>query len=141
MSFRLLFEFPPTGGCITYRRLSTIKLLRYVTSTDYFVMACEGILFLYLVFYTIEEILEMKKLKWKYLREFWTVLDFIVLICGYSMLAMNLYRTFKVSTVLKDILDNRDRYANFELLQYWQELFNDVVAVTCFFGWIKVWMF
>ncbi|XP_057314435.1 polycystin-2-like [Hydractinia symbiolongicarpus] len=138
---KLLFEFTPTGGCVTFRKIITIKLLRYVTATDYFVMACEGILILYLIFYTVEEIIEMKKLKKKYFKNFWNFIDLWVILLGYAVVCINLYRTFKVGTVLKDILDNRTQFANFELLAYWQELFNDIVAVACFFSWIKIFKF
>lgn len=80
----------------------------------------------------------MRKLKLSYFKNFWNLFDCWVLFLGFAVILLNLYRTFEVNTVLKDILDNRDKFANFELLAYWQELFNDLVAVACFFTWVKV---
>ena len=36
-----------------------MKLLRYVTTFDFFVLACEGIFTLFIFYYIIEEILEV----------------------------------------------------------------------------------
>ena len=56
---RLLTEFPATGGVIPSQVFRTVKLIRYVTSMDYFVLACEIFFILFIVYYTIEEALEV----------------------------------------------------------------------------------
>jgi polycystin 2 len=55
----LISEFPSTGGVLPSFSFRTVKLLRYVSSTDYFVLACEVIFILFTVYYTIEELLEV----------------------------------------------------------------------------------
>ena len=57
--FRLTVEFPPTGGAIPHATLRTVKLIRYVTVYDYFIMACEFILCLFILYYMIEEAIEV----------------------------------------------------------------------------------
>jgi hypothetical protein len=57
--YRLVAEFPSTGGVVPSYQLNTVKLIRYVTGADYFVMACEIFIVIFLVYYTIEEILEV----------------------------------------------------------------------------------
>ncbi len=38
-NFRLIFEFPPTGGVVAgYDQFNTVKLLKYVTAYDYAVL-------------------------------------------------------------------------------------------------------
>jgi polycystin 2 len=37
-SFRLFYEFPPTGGVIPGVNFATVKLLKYVTAYDYAVL-------------------------------------------------------------------------------------------------------
>ena len=59
--FRLVVEFPATGGAITSSVLRSVKLLRYVTAWDYFVMACELIFCLFIFYYIMEEVLEVSK--------------------------------------------------------------------------------
>lgn len=56
---RLVMEFPPTGGILTSWLVRTSKLLRYVSTFDYFIALCEFIFILYIVYYTIEEILDV----------------------------------------------------------------------------------
>ncbi len=57
---RLTMEFPATGGVVPSYTFRTSKLIRYVTPTDYFVMACEIILIFFIVYYSIEEIIEVR---------------------------------------------------------------------------------
>ena len=56
---RLLFEFPAVGGVVTSYKFRAVKLLRYVNIFDYFVLSCEILLALFVVYYTIEEMLEV----------------------------------------------------------------------------------
>lgn len=138
---KLVFEYPATGGCIPSFTFRTVKLIRYVTAFDHFVMACEGIFILFIVYYTIEEILEIKKHKLKYFKSFWNVLDVIVIFLGYVAIAFNLYRTFAVDELLKGLLADNQQYANFDFLGFWQTQFNNMVAVAVFFAWIKVFKY
>ena len=36
--FRLNFEFPPSGGIVSSGEFTTVKLLRYITKSDYALM-------------------------------------------------------------------------------------------------------
>jgi hypothetical protein len=56
---RLTTEFPATGGAYPTWTFRTVKLIRYVTGFDYFVLACEIIFGLFVLYYTIEEALEV----------------------------------------------------------------------------------
>lgn len=138
---KLLFEYPATGGCIPSFNFRTVKLIRYVTNLDYFVMGCEGIFILFIIYYTIEEILEIRKHRLKYFKSFWNVLDIIVIFLGYVAVVFNVYRTVTVSALLKSLLKNKDVYANFDSLGFWQTQFNNMVAVAVFFAWIKVFKY
>jgi polycystin 2 len=52
-------EFPPTGGVLPSSTFRTVKLIRYVTSMDYFVLACEVFFIIFILYYTVEEALEV----------------------------------------------------------------------------------
>ncbi|CAF4780916.1 unnamed protein product, partial [Rotaria magnacalcarata] len=52
---RLMVEFPPVGGLVTSSKIRPVKLLRYASAFDYFVLSCEIIFLLFIVYYTIEE--------------------------------------------------------------------------------------
>lgn len=137
----MLLEFPNTGAALSIYRFSTLKLLRYVTPTDYFVMALEGILLFFCLYYTIEEIIEISKHGLSYFKGVWNCVDILLLLLTYGCLAVNMYRTFEVNTVLESILKTRDEFANFGLIAQWQEYFNDLVAITLFLAWMKVFKY
>ncbi|XP_065670022.1 polycystin-2-like protein 1 isoform X5 [Hydra vulgaris] len=137
----LLFEFPATGGCLTFSTFRTLKLLRYVTTMDHFVMACEGLFIVFIVYYFIEESLEIKRHGKKYFSDMWNILDLVVIGMGFICMAFNIYRTVTVNKILRLLLEKQDEYANFESLSDWQTRFNDFVAVAVFLSWIKVFKY
>lgn len=109
-----------------------------MTSFDHFVMACEGIFMLFIVYYTIEEFLEIKRNRLKYFKSFWNILDILVIFLGYVAVLFNVYRTVVVGDLLKNLLQDSSQYANFDTLGFYQVQFNNMVAVAVFFAWIKV---
>jgi len=60
---------------------------------------------------------------------------------GIICVVFNIYRTIEVGNLLKGLLDNQNQYANFEVLGFWQQQFNDFVAIAVFFAWIKVFKY
>ena len=56
----MVAEIPPTGGVFPSWTVQTVQLLKYVTPMDYFVLACEVFFCIFLVYYTIEEIIEVR---------------------------------------------------------------------------------
>jgi polycystin 2 len=57
---RLMMEFSPGGGIINSWTVRTSKLLRYVSNFDYFIASCEALFVCFILFYTIEESLDVK---------------------------------------------------------------------------------
>lgn len=137
----LILEFPATGGCIPQTSFRTLKLIRYVTNLDYFVMACEAIFLGFLVYYSIEEFIEIKKHRLAYFKSFWNILDIVVILLGVVCVVFNLYRTVTVGKLLKNLLNHPKQYANFEVLGFWQTQFNNIVAIAVFVSWIKVFKY
>lgn len=90
---RLLIEFPATGGAIPSWNFRTVKLIRYVTAWDYFIMACEAIFALFILYYMVEEFLEIKKHKLKYFKSFWNILDILVIVIAICCIGFNIYRS------------------------------------------------
>ena len=75
---RLTFEFPATGGVIPAHTFRTVKLIRYVTAWEWFIMATEFIFVSFVIYYFVEEALEFKKHGFKYLFSVWNILDIVV---------------------------------------------------------------
>nr|XP_032805650.1 polycystic kidney disease 2-like 1 protein [Petromyzon marinus]XP_032805653.1 polycystic kidney disease 2-like 1 protein [Petromyzon marinus] len=134
---RLLVEFPPTGGAVPSSQIYTVKLIRYVTGSDYFILACEAIFCCFILYYIVEEILELSIHKFAYFKSVWNCLDLLVIMLSVVAIIFNVYRTVTVNKLLKALLDEPNRYGNFQFLAFWQTQYNNMVAVNVFFCWIK----
>lgn len=95
--FRLVFEFPPTGGVITSHHFHTIKLLRYLTVFDHVILGLEFVHLAFIIFYILEEIREILYLKWSYLKLFWSYVDITIIVVSLAR---------KVQLTLRSILKN-----------------------------------
>ncbi|CAG0892278.1 unnamed protein product [Cyprideis torosa] len=140
---KIVFEFPATGGLIPSWSFRTVKLLRYVTVMDYFIMACEFIFVFFIIYYMVEELIEIKHNGCAYFRSVWNMLDLLVIVISIICIAFSIFRYITVQDKIKGLLedDEMNRYANFEFLGYWQTRYNDMVAVCVFFAWIKIFKY
>ncbi|CAM1312882.1 PKD2 (predicted) [Pycnogonum litorale] len=138
---KLVFEFPATGGMVPSWSIRTVKLIRYVSATDYFIMACECIFCAFILYYIIEECLEISKLKCEYFKSVWNILDIVVIVISCVCIAFSIYRTMSVSTMLQVLLEDPEIFPDFEFLGFWQVQFNNAVALAVFFAWIKLFKY
>ena len=163
-----MVEFPATGGAIPSYQIRTVKLIRYITHWDYFILGCEMVFCVFILYYIVEEILELRIHKFSYLKSIWNILDILVILvrkespsliqicsfCGFSCsevifsfqlaivaIIFNVFRTVKVDNLLGKLLKKPDIYADFEFLAFWQMQYNNMNAVNLFFAWIKVLFF
>ena len=75
----LRLEFPPTGGAIPSWQFRTVKLIRYVSAFDRFVYLCEVLFILFIIYYIVEEVLEIYIHRVNYFRGFWNILDIVII--------------------------------------------------------------
>ncbi|CAF0782686.1 unnamed protein product [Didymodactylos carnosus] len=138
---RLIFEFPAVGGMLTSSVFRAVKLIRYVTVFDYFIMACEILFVLFVLYYTIEEIIEISNLKMAYFKSIWSCLDIIIILMSYVCIIFNIYRQFQVNNLLDNLLLKQDQFNDFNFLCYWQWQYNNIVGVCVFLAWIKIFKY
>uniref|UniRef100_A0A3B4YFM2 Polycystin-2 n=1 Tax=Seriola lalandi dorsalis TaxID=1841481 RepID=A0A3B4YFM2_SERLL len=138
---RLLAEFPATGGVVTSWQFQTVRLMRYVSSWDYFVGVCEVAFCLFILYYVVEEVLEIRIHRLHYFRNLWNCLDVLILVLSVVAIIMNITRTAMVSNLLKGLLENHTAHPSFEPLGNLQVQFNNVAAVIVFFSWVKLFKF
>ncbi|XP_048220598.1 polycystin-2 isoform X1 [Perognathus longimembris pacificus] len=137
---RLLVEFPATGGVIPSWQFQPVKLIRYVTTFDFFLAACEVIFCFFILYYVVEEILEIRIHKLSYFRSFWNCLDVVIVVLSVAAIGINIYLASNVEGLLY-FLEDQNTYPNFEHVAYWQIQFNNIAAVTVFLVWIKLFKF
>ncbi|XP_075457673.1 polycystin-2-like protein 2 isoform X2 [Ascaphus truei] len=85
---RLVTEFPATGGATPSWQFYAVKLLRYVSVTDYFFACCEVIFCLFICAFIFQEIMKAKKQKLEYIKCMWNWLD-ISLIAIFKFITFN----------------------------------------------------
>lgn len=137
---RLLVELPATGGVVTSWQFQPVKLIRYITAFDFFLAACEIIFCFFILYYAVEEILEIHIHKLHYFRSFWNCLDVVIVVLSGIAIGINIYQTSSVEGLLH-FLEDQDTFPNFEHLASWQIQFNSIAAVTVFLVWIKLFKF
>ncbi|XP_062575644.1 polycystin-2-like protein 1 [Saccostrea cucullata] len=138
---RLIVEFPATGGAIPSWSFRTVKLLRYVTVFDHFVMACEFFFALFIVYYIIEEIIEIKIHKLAYFRSVWNILDVTVIVISIVFLAFDIYRTLEVDKKMEKLTYTSNHFEDFDFLSLWQVRFDNAIAITVFLAWVKLFKY
>uniref|UniRef100_A0A8C5PTC4 Polycystic kidney disease 2-like 2 protein n=1 Tax=Leptobrachium leishanense TaxID=445787 RepID=A0A8C5PTC4_9ANUR len=137
---RLIVEFPATGGAIPSSKFYAVKLLRYVSDTDYFLAFCE-ILFLLVVSVLIfQDVMRFKEQKLQYFKYVWNWINLLI-IASLLTVGFNVYRTVQVSLSLKNLLEDPNTYPNLHFLAYWQIQYNNVIALNVFFSWIKIFKY
>lgn len=75
-----MVEFPATGGAIPSYQIRTVKLIRYISVWDYFILGCEMLFCLFILYYVVEEILELRIHKFSYFKSIWNILDIVVIL-------------------------------------------------------------
>ncbi|KAL7889436.1 hypothetical protein AOLI_G00016940 [Acnodon oligacanthus] len=138
---RMLVEFPATGGAVTSWQFQTVRLVRYISSWDYFVGTCEVVFCLFVLYYMVEEVLEIHLHRLHYFKSLWNCLDVAIVTLSVPAIIMNIYRTSAVSNRLRHLLENHSTYPNFEPLAQLQVQFNNLAAVIVFLAWVKLFKF
>ncbi|KAG9485041.1 hypothetical protein GDO78_008258 [Eleutherodactylus coqui] len=138
---RLVIEFPATGGAIPSWQIRTVKLIRYVSSWDYFIIVCEIIFCVFIFYYVVEEVLELRIHRCKYFTSIWNILDVVVIMLSLVAISFHIFRTMEVNRLMGSLLENPKIYADFEFLAFWQTQYNNMNAVNLFFAWIKIFKY
>ncbi|MBZ3874533.1 Polycystic kidney disease 2-like 1 protein [Sciurus carolinensis] len=138
---RLVVEFPATGGAIPSWQIRTVKLIRYVSNWDFFIVGCEIIFCIFILYYVVEEILELRMHQLHYLRSIWNVLDLVVILLSIVAMGFHIFRTLEVNRLMGKLLQQPNTYADFEFLAFWQTQYNNMNAVNLFFAWIKIFKY
>ena len=98
---KLAFEFPPTGGLQLSSTFRTVKLLRYVGREDFWVFSFEILFCCFVLYYGVEEVMEIKKAKLEYFQSAWNVMDMVVIGISLFNIFIAVYTEFVVRDLLK----------------------------------------
>ena len=130
----ILFEILPSGNMINSIQIDTIKLFSNTKSTSillivYFVLICLML---------IKEIPIMSKMKWKYLIQFWKLVNLLIISFSIASFAVSFNFYYNQQKYLDFISQSQGySYINFQGLTISNNLLIILLALTCFFSSIK----
>ena len=85
----IVAEFLPGGGIIPYYRFEIVRLLNHHDSMGNYLMIAEIFFALYIVYFIVNNLVQMKKMKTNYWKTYWTLAEWGVI--GFSLLAFVFY--------------------------------------------------
>ncbi|KAL0607870.1 Polycystic kidney disease 2-like 2 protein, partial [Plecturocebus cupreus] len=138
---RLVAEFPATGGIVTSWQFYSVKLLRYVSYYDYFIASCEITFCIFLFVFTTQEVKKIKEFKFDYFKSIWNWLELLLLLLCFVAVSFNIYCNIQIFLLLGQLLKSTEKYSDFYFLAYWHIYYNNIIAITIFFAWIKIFKF
>ncbi|OON20938.1 polycystin-2 domain protein, partial [Opisthorchis viverrini] len=138
---KLIFELPVTGGVFVSSEFQPAKLVRYLTATDYFVMACEIMYLMFILYYIVEEILEIRKQGFHYFLGVWNILDIVVILLSIICAGFTIYCTSTAYEVMTNMLKDINAHPHFDQLSYWYGHWVRATALCVFFVVIKIFKY
>ena len=85
----IVAEFIPGGGILPYWRIEIVRLLHHHDSMGTYLMIAETVFVFYILYFLINNLVQMKRLGAKYWTTYWTLAEWGVI--GFSLLAGVLY--------------------------------------------------
>jgi polycystin 1L2 len=130
----ILFEILPSGNMINSIQIDTINLFSNTKSTSillivYFILICLML---------IKEIPIMNKMKWKYLIQFWKLVNLFIISFSIASFAVSFNFYYNQQKSL-DLISQTQGYSyiNFQGLTISNNLLIILLALSCFFSSIK----
>lgn len=137
-SVNIVFEKPATGGVVLYQTVITFKLYRYTSSYTFFVILSEVLFLLYTILFCVREARIIYKLRWKYFKAFWNLIEFSNLILSLVTVILYLYRDYYTRQTLKEIPGKvPQKYVNLYFASQLDFLLTYIVALICFCVTVK----
>ncbi|KAM6148636.1 polycystin-2-like protein 2 [Erethizon dorsatum] len=137
----LVAEFPATGGILTSWQFYSLKLLRYVSYYDYFIASCEITFCIFLVVFTTQELKKIKEFKFAYFKSIWNWLELLLLLLCFVTVFFYAYCNIQNFLLLGQLLKSTEKYSDLYFLAYWHIYYNNTIAITIFFAWIKIFKY
>ncbi|XP_063604126.1 uncharacterized protein LOC134779789 [Penaeus indicus] len=135
---RIVMEQGPEGALHAFVKFNPIKLLRYSEGFGLFVMICEGVFILFIVYYTYCELKGMCRDKRQYWNDPWNYLELVVVGLGWSAIAFYGIRTvLGVSIVNKFKETGGSGYIKLEYAASIDEIFLYIISFMVFFSTLK----
>ena len=127
-------EFLNSNSIDPYYIIAPMNLLGY--GMVYIIF--QGIFAAMIIFLIVKESRNIWKKKRKYLTNFWSLIDFCIVIFCVSSLGIYVIRFIETSKLTKIFAESAgDAYVNFQSVTYWDQIFNVLMGFAEFLGTVK----
>lgn len=131
----ILFEILPTGSLVASLEFNPMSL--YTEEST--VIVAFDILYLCLtVFLILREVQLMIKHKKRYLTQWWSYVNWLIIIFSWVAFGMYMYRLYEKNNLMSQLKANNGQVVNFQTLNYWTNLMLLFMAICCFLGSVKL---
>ena len=134
----IVAEFLPSGSIIMSSRFDPINLLNFYNGFALFIIACDIIYVIFIVYFMFQEIREMCKQGRKYFTQFWSLIEWAIIIISWAGVAMYAYRLYSGEKV-SDFFKKTSGYGYYKLqyVAFWNESLRYCLAFCTFLGTLK----
>lgn len=133
----LLAETLPTGGVVTFRRIDTIRVYRYLGELGNVVLAAELIICLVILFFLYKVIKRLYHQRLAFFKKFWNLVDLLQVLFALVSIALYFAKIVSISETMKDLSENPFVFVSFSILLTWNEIDTYMIAFVVFLTTIK----
>jgi len=102
----LVFEYTTDGSTLWTARVDEVQLYRYWGSAGVLALLSEIGCALFIVIITVLEIIRLCRMRLKYFKEIWNVIQWAAIVLFYVALALYTMRTLWTKWVVEDLMNN-----------------------------------
>lgn len=134
----LVAEFPATGGVIPFVNIQTARLYNFTKDYMVFIVACECLFVLYILFFSYKELRKLYKEGSAHFKQFWNIVDLVIVSSAGFGIGLYIYRLLKYTDVLEKSRNAPFQFKSFQLAGYWDEMYTLSIAILVTFATIKL---
>lgn len=131
----LLEQLPTTFEIVLRPSFQPFKLVQLYTGTDLIYCLVYLILILYYMYTELKLIFQMGK---KYLKQFWSYINWGIIICSWFGVAIHIYRQTEMKKMIDSLEEKNQTFVHLQFFSYLDSLLTYLLGFCCFFGTIKM---
>ncbi|NWI88929.1 PK1L2 protein, partial [Pitta sordida] len=135
----LMFESNALGAFFTSAELQSVRLYPYTNSLHIFVVAAEGIYFLFIVYYMAVQGKLMKSLRWRYFHSKWNLLEMAIILISWSALSVFVKRTILGTWDISYYQEHKEDSVSFHETARADAVLGYLIAFLVLLSTVKLW--
>ncbi|XP_039236742.1 polycystic kidney disease protein 1-like 2 [Pipra filicauda] len=135
----LMFESNALGAFFTSAELQSVRLYPYTNSLHIFVVAAEGIYFLFIVYYMIVQGKLMKSLRWRYFHSKWNLLEMAIILISWSALSVFVKRTILGTRDISYYQEHKENSVSFSETARADAVLGYLISFLVLLSTVKLW--